>query len=184
MLWAGCTISARERESVAFFEHCFYTNLGRFPLRICACMKVFNIQLTEMHAVPWVSFRMMQNGCGAWRMLSLFILIDWLNFSYNNSFCEPACPRRIWEKNKHFIKADFWRRHPGAFQNDNSVEEYALNEIQTSLSERSPALTLESLNLPRAPFRSYKISAQYYAPLPNTDDIESIVSCPKKFNKE
>ena len=100
------------------------------------------------------------------------------------AFCEPASPRRIWRRTKHFIITDFRRRHPGAFPNDNFVEEYVLNEIRTSLSEIIPALTLESFNLPRAPVRSYDMPFQHSAPLSNTDDMESIISCTEKFNKE
>ena len=54
------------REGGFFFEHCFYTNLVRLPSRICAWMKVSNIQLTVILAVPWVCFQMVQNGVGAW----------------------------------------------------------------------------------------------------------------------
>ena len=59
---AGCTISTHEKGSTIFSEHCFYTNLGLLPSRIFACMKVFNIQLTVIRAVPCVFFRMMQDG--------------------------------------------------------------------------------------------------------------------------
>ena len=48
------------------------------------------------------------------------------------AFCEPASPRRIWERTKHFIIADFRRRRPGAFPNDARAEEYVLSEIQSS----------------------------------------------------
>ena len=65
-------------------------------------------------------------------------------FSTTVAFYEQAIPRRIWERTKHFIRIDFRRRHPGAFLNDNHVEEYVLNEIQTSSSEISPAVTLKS----------------------------------------
>ena len=75
-------------------------------------------------------------------------------FSIIMAFCEPASPRRIWERSKHFVITDFRRRHPGAFPSDNVVDEYVLNEIQTSLSEISPALAPEPFNLPRAPVRS------------------------------
>ena len=117
-------------------------------------------------------------------MLSPLISIDKQRFSIIMAFCEPASPRRIWERIKHFIITDFRRRHPGAFQNDNFVEEYVLNEIRTSLYKISPVLTLEPFNIPRAPVRSYDMPFQHSAPLSNADDIKSIISCTEKFRKE
>ena len=59
-----------------------------------------------------------------------------------------------------------------------------MSEVKTSLSEISSVLTLESLNIPRSPVRSSDIPVQYSAPLSNTDDMESIISCTEKFSKE
>ena len=86
-------------------------------------------------------------------MLSLLISIDYQSSFIIMAFCESASPRWIWKRTEHLIITDFQRRHPLVFPNDNNVEEYVLNEIQTSLSEISPAFTLESLNLPRTPVR-------------------------------
>ena len=99
------------------------------------------------------------------------------------AFCEPASPRRIWGSPKHFTIVDFRRRHPGAFPNDNHVDKYVLIEIQTSLLEISPALTLEYLNLPIAPVRSCDTPLLDSAPLSNTDDINSINPVQKSSTK-
>ncbi len=78
---------------------------------------------------------------------------------------------------------DFRRRYSGADLNDELTKDYLLTEIQNSLSEISPALSLESLNLPKPPERSYHIQVENTNPVGNTQKIESIEVNTTKFNK-
>ncbi len=50
--------------------------------------------------------------------------------------------------------------YPGSFLNDELAKYYLLNEIQNSLTEISPAFTLESLNLPKPPEHFYHIQLE------------------------
>ena len=68
--------------------------------------------------------------------------------------------------------------------NDGLPEDYVLNEIQNSLTEISPSLTLKSLNLPRPAERSYLIQPDDPKPPVVPHNIESIVSNTMKFNKD
>ncbi len=79
---------------------------------------------------------------------------------------------------------NFRRRHPEAFFGDELAQDYVLNEIQNSLTEISPALTLESFNLPVCPERAYDLLSDYAGELTNLQSIESIFMNPKKLNRD
>ena len=61
---------------------------------------------------------------------------------------EPSNPLRIWEKTKELIISDFRRRHLVTVLNDELANDYVFAEIQDSLTEITPSLTFESLNVP------------------------------------
>ena len=69
-------------------------------------------------------------------------------FSTIVAFCESSNLLQIWERTKELMISDFRGRHLGKVLDDERANDYVLTEIQDSLTEISPSLTLESLNLP------------------------------------
>ena len=65
------------------------------------------------------------------------------------AFCDPSNPLRIWERTKNLMIPDFRRRHTGMVLNEGLSEDNVLNEIQSSLTDLNPSLSLKSLNPPR-----------------------------------
>ena len=179
----GFSISPSERRGLLFFKLCFYTNLGRLPFWICDCLKVYSIQLTAIRAVPWVWFRTMQNGWGAWRMLSLEISIHWQSFSYNNTFSEPASPRQIWERTKNLKIANFRSRRPRAFPNDNRCLGIRLQWDTNFMVRSKPWIDSRILEYSESSCSITWNPWTVFSVFSNTDYIESIVNS-TKFNKE
>ena len=69
-------------------------------------------------------------------------------FSIIMAFCEPSNPLRIRGRTKELMISDLRRRHIGTVLDDELANYYVLTEIQDSLPEITPSLTLKSLNLP------------------------------------
>ena len=68
-------------------------------------------------------------------------------FSRIMDLCESSNPLRVWERAENLMITDFRRRHARMVLNNGISKDFVLNEIQNSLAEISPALSLKSLNL-------------------------------------
>ena len=104
-------------------------------------------------------------------------------FSIIMVFLRMSNPLRIRARTKNLMMADFRRRHREAVLNEEFPKNYALNEIQNPLTEISPALTLESLNLLKPPERSYHAHIEDTDRVVSTQSLESMELNTKKLNE-
>ena len=88
------------------------------------------------------------------------------------------------KEQKNLMITDFRTRHTGIVLSDGLSEDNVLNEIQNSLTEISPFLSLKSLNLLRPAERSYLIQPDDPELSVVPHNIESIVLNTMKFNKD
>ena len=100
------------------------------------------------------------------------------------AFCETSNSLRIWERAKELMISDFRRRHLGKVLDDELANDYVLTEIQDSLTDISPSLTLQSLNLPLPSIFVRHDKLQNAQTAKNIQVIERIVSNTKLLNNE
>ncbi len=176
-------ISTREGES--YF-------LRTLPLHKSGATSLENMRFHE--GVQYSTFR---DTCFALGVLSdntewLRCMLDAFTFDFDRltevfsiimGFCERSNHLRIWEGTKDMMITDFRRRHPVVFLYDELAQDYVLNEILNSLTEISPALTLESLKLPTLPERSYEVLTDDATKGTNSQTIESISTNTKTSTK-
>ena len=100
------------------------------------------------------------------------------------AFCETSNSLRIWERAKELMISDFRRRHLGKVLDDELANDYVLTEIQDSLTDISPSLTLQSLNLPVPSIFVRHDQLENAQTAKNIQVIERIVSNTKLLNNK
>ena len=105
-------------------------------------------------------------------------------FSIIMAFCEPSNPLQIWQRTKELMMPDFRRRHLGTVLDDELANDYILTEIQDLLTQISPSLTLESINLPVPSVFVRHDQLENTQTAKNIQVIERIVSNAKLLNNE